>query len=328
MKIEKINFGFWKKLKKPIMCLAPMSDVTDEAFRQMFVKYGKPDVLWTEFVSVNGLVSEKGHKNMLLDLKYKKNEHPIVAQVFGSDPEKFFCAAKIIKKLGFDGIDINMGCPDRKIEKQGAGAALMKNPKLAQEIIKETKRGAGSMPVSVKTRIGFNKIETTKWIKALLEARPAAISIHWRTRQEMSEVSAHWAEAKKVMKLAQGTGTLIIGNGDVNSLADAYAKTEKYGVDGVMVGRGAFGKPWFFRPLPKPPLTKGREPDVKEKLKIMVEHAALFEKLYQGKRNFNIMKKHFKAYVSGFEGAKELRIKLMAADNVKEVKQAIENFIY
>jgi len=308
------------------MCLAPMADVTDEAFRQMFVKYGKPDVFFTEFVSVNGLVSDKGYKNMLLDLQFKKNEHPIVAQVFGSDPAKFYQAAKIIKKLGFDGIDINMGCPDKKVEKQGAGVALIKNPKLAQEIIKETKRGAGRMPVSVKTRIGYNKIETTKWIKALLEVEPVAISIHWRTRQEMSDVPAHWDEAKKVMKLVKNNKTLIIGNGDIDSLEDAQEKVEKYGVDGVMVGRGVFGKPWFFRPLPSPPLSKGREPDVKERLKIMMEHAVLFNKIFKDTKNFAIMKKHFKAYANGFKGAKELRMKLMEAKNLKDVRKIVKEF--
>ncbi|MFA5318044.1 MAG: tRNA-dihydrouridine synthase [Patescibacteria group bacterium] len=327
-KNNNINLGFWGEIKKPILALAPMADVTDEAFRQMFVKYGKPDVLFTEFVSVNGLCSEKGYKNMLLDLKFKKNEHPIVAQVFGSDPEKFYQAAKIIKKLRFDGIDINMGCPDKKVEKQGAGAALMKNPKLAQEIIKETKRGAGSMPVSVKTRIGYNKIETTKWIKALLEAEPAAISIHWRTRKEMSEAKAHWSEAKKVMKLAKNKKTLIIGNGDVESMEDAYAKAEKYGVDGIMVGRGVFGQPWFFaHPSPPSPSPTGRGgDDVEKKLKIMLEHAVLFNKLFHGRKNFAIMKKHFKAYANGFKGAKELRVKLMKADNIKDVKRVVKEF--
>ncbi|PIT93531.1 dihydrouridine synthase [Candidatus Falkowbacteria bacterium CG10_big_fil_rev_8_21_14_0_10_43_11] len=333
MKTEQPNLGFWIKLlkrsrrqKKPIMCLAPMSDVTDEAFRQMFVKYGKPDVLWTEFVSVNGLTSEKGYKNMLIDLKFKPNERPIVAQIFGSDPKKFYQAAKIIKKLGFDGIDINMGCPDRKIEKQGAGAALMKNYKLAQEIILATKEGAGKLPVSVKTRIGYSKNETETWVPALLAVKPAVIIVHGRTRKEMSDVPAHWSEAKKVMKLAKGTGTLIIGNGDVESLEDAHAKAREYGVDGVMIGRGALGKPWFFQPHPSPLLSKERELDIKEKLKIMVEHAVLFDRLYRDKKNFSIMKKHFKAYANGFKGAKELRIKLMAIDSVDEVKKIVKEF--
>ncbi len=309
------------------MCLAPMADVTDEAFRQMFVKYGKPDVFFTEFVSINGLCSIKGRKNVSLDLKYKKNEHPIVAQVFGSNPENFYQAAKIIKKLGFDGIDINMGCPEKKIVKQGAGSALIKNPKLAQEIIKETKRGAGKMPVSVKTRIGYDKINTTKWIKNLLEVEPAVISIHWRTQKEMSDVPAHWNEAKKVMKLAKDTKTLIIGNGDVASLEDAQAKVKKYGVNGIMVGRGAFGKPWFFALAPNPS-PRGRG-ETKMKLKIMVEHAVLFNKLFcknERVKNFSIMKKHFKAYANGFKGAKELRMKLMKAENIEDVKKIVKEF--
>ncbi|PIR92941.1 dihydrouridine synthase [Candidatus Falkowbacteria bacterium CG10_big_fil_rev_8_21_14_0_10_43_10] len=326
---NKINLGFWRKLsqrcrkeKRPIMCLAPMSDVTDEAFRQMFVKYGRPDVLWTEFVSVNGLCSEKGYENMLIDLKFKPNEHPIVAQVFGSDPKKFYQAAKIIKKLGFDGIDINMGCPDRKVEKQGAGAVLMKNYKLAQEIIAAAKRGSGKMPVSVKTRIGYNKIDTTKWIKSLLEAEPAVISIHWRTRKEMSDAPAHWSEAKKIMKLAKGTGTLIIGNGDVQNLEDAYKKIEEYGVDGIMVGRAAFGNPWFFNPR-----TSKNDVPLKKQLQVMAEHAVLFDKLFHGRKNFAVMKKHFKAYASGFKGAKELRAELMAVNSAREVKKIVIKYL-
>ncbi|MDP2630271.1 MAG: tRNA-dihydrouridine synthase, partial [Candidatus Uhrbacteria bacterium] len=149
--------NFWKKLKKPIMCLAPMADVTDAAFRRIIAKYGKPDVMWTEFVSVDGLCSV-GREKLLPDLWYTDAERPIVAQLFGCNPENFYKAALLIQELGFDGIDINMGCPIKKIEKQGAGSALIKDPQLAAKIIQETKRGAGKLPVSVKTRLGHNKV--------------------------------------------------------------------------------------------------------------------------------------------------------------------------
>ncbi|MFA6551485.1 MAG: tRNA-dihydrouridine synthase [Patescibacteria group bacterium] len=338
------NLGFWQKLarrcqkeKRPIMCLAPMSDVTDEAFRQMFVKYGRPDVLWTEFVSAAGLCS-RGYDNMLIDLKFKSNEHPIVAQIFGSNPKHFFKSAQILAKLGFDGIDINMGCPDRKVEKQGAGAALMKNPKLAQEIILATKQGAPKLPVSVKTRIGYYKNEIETWLPALLAAKPAVITVHGRTRKEMSQVPANWdiiGRAAEIVK-ASKSKTLIIGNGDVVDLADAYQKAERYQLDGIMIGRAAFGNPWFFRPLSSlakatadklnPPLSKRRTITLEDKLKVMAEHAKLFEKLYKNDKSFNVMKKHFKAYAAGFDGAKELRIKLMKTKTAKEVLQAVKEW--
>jgi len=266
----------------------------------------------------------------LLNLKYTEKERPIVAQVFGSKPENFYQTAKIIKKLGFDGVDINMGCPHKPIEKQGAGSALIKNSKLAQEIILATKKGAragttagqaGNMPVSVKTRLGYNKIET-KWIKAILETKPDVISIHWRTRKEMSKVGAHWEEAKKVIKLRDkySPQTLIIGNGDVENLAQAHELVKKYKVDGIMVGRAVIGNPWFFNPVMQ-------EVDLKTRLKVMLEHAKFFEKLYKNKRNFLIMRKHMNAYIKGFDNIKPLRIELMKTKNAKEVEKIVNKFL-
>ena len=331
MKRDNKNLGFWikslkrsRRQKKPIMCLAPMADVTDAAFRRMFVKYGRPDVFWTEFVSADGLCSA-GKNNLLIDLKYSSAEHPIVAQIFGAKPKNFYTSARLLAELGFDGIDINMGCPDRKVEKQGAGAALIKNPKLAQEIILATKAGAAGLPVSVKTRIGYNKNETETWMPALLAAKPAAIIVHGRTRKEMSKVSARWdiiGRAAEIVKESK-VGALIIGNGDVADLVDAYQKAKQYNLDGIMVGRSVFGKPWWFRPSP---LSKGGGMNAKKKLEVMAEHTKLFEKLFAGHKNFNIMKKHFKAYASGFDGAKELRIKLMGAKTAKEVGEIVESF--
>src|SRR3989344_2864791 len=250
--------GFWKKLlstsnvdKRPILALAPMADVTDATFRRIIAKYGKPDVMFTEFVSCDGLCSA-GQKNLWPILKFIKKERPIVAQVFGAKPENFYESAKLIKKLGFDGIDINMGCPDKKVIKQGAGAALINNSRLAQEIIRQTKKGArlsggqaGAMPVSIKTRIGYDKYdkkEFKKWLTALLEEKPAAITIHGRTKKEMSVVSARWdivAEAVKIRNEFDSSDnhTLILGNGDVQSVADAKEKSRISGADGVMIGR-------------------------------------------------------------------------------------------
>ena len=319
--------GFWKKLKKPIFALAPMADVTDAAFRAIIAKYGAPDVIWTEFVACDGLCSEKGRERLLVDLQYSNAERPIVAQLFGSRPDHMEECARLIKKLKFDGLDINMGCPDRAIEKQGAGAALMKEPKLAAEIIAAAKRGAGDMPVSVKTRIGYNENNLKTWLPVLLEAEPAAITIHARTRKEMSKVAAHWEVLGEAVKIARKydsspNRTLILGNGDVRDMRDAKAKAEKYGVDGVMLGRAIFGNPWLFSEK-----YEGKEIPIKERLKVMVEHTNLFEKKFKGIKRFDVMKKHYKAYVSGFDDAKELRIELMGAKDGKEVQRIVKAFL-
>lgn len=322
--------NFWKKLKKPFFVLAPMADVTDAAFRELIAKYsrhgksgGGPDVFWTEFVSADGL-SSAGQKKLLPDLWYSKNEHPIVAQIFGANPDNFYKTAKLVKKLGFDGIDINMGCPDRSVEKQGAGAALIKNIKLAKELIMAAKEGGGGLPVSVKTRVGYNKNQIDEWISALLETGIAALTIHARTRREMSLVPARWEDVKTVVALRDklGVDTLIIGNGDAKDLADAKEKAKASGADGVMLGRAIFGNPWLFDEN-----KKQENLSIKEKLSVMVEHTKLFEEKLGGIKNFAIMKKHYKAYVHGFDGAKELRVKLMDAKNAKEVEEIVKKFL-
>src|SRR3989344_2890437 len=301
--------NFWKKInKRPFFVLAPMADVTDMPFRQIIAKYGKPDVFWTEFVACDGLCSvgqEKLVKNLL---QFSEKERPIIAQLFGSKPENFEKSARLIKKLGYDGIDINMGCPQKNILKQGAGAELIKSPELAKEIIRATKKGAGGLPVSVKTRIGYNKNE-----------------------KEMSKVSAHWDIVKDVVEIRDRmkSKTLIIGNGDVVSAEDGLKKAKESGVDGIMIGRGIFGNPWLF---------SEKNPSIKQKLKVALEHTKLFEKIFgetkENKkvfggraRNFALMKKHYKAYINGFDGAKELRMKLMEADSTKEVEEIISKKI-
>ncbi|MBI5078073.1 MAG: tRNA-dihydrouridine synthase [Candidatus Yonathbacteria bacterium] len=324
---QKPIMGFWANLPKPFFVSAPMADVTDAAFRQMIAKYsrhgekgGGPDVFWTEFVSADGLCSA-GREALKRDLAFSDREHPIIAQIFGSTPEHMKKTAQLIKELGFDGIDINMGCPDKSIEKQGAGAAHIKNPKLAQEIIRATIEGAGGLPVSVKTRIGYNKENLEEWLGAILETKPAAITVHARTRKELSLVPARWEEVRRAVKLARGTGTLIIGNGDVKDIDDANEKALTTGADGVMLGRAMFGTPWLFDRLRKWP------PTLEEKFEILIEHTHLFEKLLGDIKNFAIMKKHYKAYVNGFDGAKELRVRIMDAKNADEVERIVRDFL-
>jgi nifR3 family TIM-barrel protein len=318
--------GFWTQFTKPIFAIAPMANVTDAVFRRMFAEVGRPDVFWTEFVSVEGLLS-RGRAKLLPDLWYDEDEHPIVAQIFGGKPEQFEEVGPLIRELGFDGVDVNMGCPDRGVEKSGAGAALIKDPHRAREIIRALKRGVGDLPVSVKTRIGYSRDQIDEWIPALLEEDLAVLTVHLRTRAEMSDVAAHWDLAPRVVALRDRIApqTLVLGNGDVDTLDVARENIASSGMDGVMVGRGIFGNPWFFT---------GRTPALREKLERMVRHTELFEARYKsdasrGERikNFDIMKKHFKAYVTGFDGAKELRIELMGAENAGEVKKIVEKFL-
>ncbi|MCK9393500.1 MAG: tRNA-dihydrouridine synthase [Candidatus Paceibacterota bacterium] len=307
--------NFWKKLKKPIMVSAPMSGVTDDAFRLMFLKYGRPDVFWTEFISVEGLFF-KGYENCLKVLKFAPEEHPIVAQVFGSDPSYFKKAAEEIEKLGFDGIDINMGCPDKAIEQRRAGAALIKDVKLAKQIIRATKEGAKKIPVSVKTRLGYNDNQINEWIKPLLQENIAAITIHLRTRKQMYRGSAQWDTIKEIVKLRDiySPETLIIGNGDVKSFLQAHELSKENGIDGIMIGRASMGNPWFF---------SHKIPSTQEKLIAIIEHTEFFN----DPERFNTLKKHFHAYAKGFNGAKELRDKLMETKSNSEVKELIEEFL-
>ncbi len=324
IKRYKMELGFWGKLKRPIMAMAPMANVTDAAFRLLFLKYGKPDVFWTEFVSVEGLLSA-GREELLMDFWHSPLEKPIVAQIFGSKPEQFEKGALMAKELGFDGIDINMGCPDKSIEKSGAGANLIKNPKLAREIIAACKKAG--LPVSVKTRIGYHQNEIETWLSEILAEGVAALTVHLRTRDEMSDVPAHWELAPQIVEIRNkySPETILLGNGDVNSLDEAHEKIKASGFDGVMIGRGMFGNPGFFT---------GKTPDVVQKLDWAIEHSELFEKTYKSNlsreagslKGFDIMKKHFKAYIAGFLGAKELRAKLMETESAGEVRKIIEDF--
>ena len=322
--------NFWKNLPRPIMVLAPMADVTDASFRRVIAKYGKPDVTWTEFVSADGLFLG-GRDALMKDLMFTESERPIIAQFFTSRPEMMEKAAALALELGFDGVDINMGCPDKSIERQGAGAALIKTPELAREIIKAAKKGTqGKIPVSVKTRIGFNTNQLDTWLPELLAEEPAVVTVHARTRKEMSKVPARWEEVKRAVEIrdafrnSEGNKieTLIFGNGDALDLNDARAKAELSGADGVMLGRAIFGHPWLFDKT-----KKFSEILPEERLKVLVEHTNLYEELLGGSKNFAIMKKHFKAYVNGWEGAKELRAKLMETENAKQVDEIISTYL-
>ncbi len=340
--------NFWNELPKPIFALAPMEEVTDVVFREMFALHSghvtrntrqndsvglashltgrNPFVMFTEFINVDGLLHPVGFEKLKVDLEFTENQRPIVVQLWGTNPEKFYEAAKLVSALGFDGIDINMGCPQDKEIGIGACAALIRNPELASEIIEATKKGAGSLPVSVKTRIGYTKPETENWIGYLLKHNLAAITLHARTKQEKSKVPAHWEEVKKAVEVRNRffpdfkNRTLIIGNGDVKSREEGLLRVNETGCDGVMIARGAFGNPWLFR-------EDGFVPSAKERLSVMLEHAREFQKTLGGKKSFYIMRKHFKAYATGFENSAELRQKLLETKNLSEAEEVVKQFL-
>ena len=375
--------NIWQKIKKnavassrPIFVMAPMADVTDPAFRQIIAKYSRMgqgdtkekkgsvlDALWTEFVSADGLASTAGRPILMRDLAYVEAERPIIAQIFTSRPENMRIAAGIASDMGFDGIDINMGCPDKSIEKQGAGAAMIKNIKTAREVIRSAKEGSvitdtshkyyekckNGLPISVKTRIGYNQPDMGEdgWIANLLKEDIAVLTVHARTRKEMSLVPAQWSFVKQAVELRNkiqaekevGSRTLIIGNGDVTSINMGRKLCLETGADGVMVGRGIFGNPWFFdedvelkttelnAQATEKNLPKVFSVPIDEKLRVMVEHTKLYEKLLGDTKSFAIMKKHYKAYVNGWDGAKELRIKLMETENAGQVEEIVMGYL-
>ncbi len=338
--------NFWKNLKTPIIGLSPMDGVTDAAFRYMSAKYGKPDVIYTEFVNVEGLA--RGAVSMLDHLIYNKIERPIVAQIYGIETESFYKVALMCCYLGFDGIDINMGCPANKVARRNSGAGLIRVPEQAKKIIRMVKQAAQDwadgitlekadirpkiitalqqmkpqsakrqlLPVSVKTRTGIDKIIAEEWVKELLEESPAAITMHGRTLKQMYAGEANWEVLGKVAKIVHQTDTLFLGNGDVKSVADAKEKIKTYKTDGVLVGRATCGNPWFF---------SGHEPTIKDKFKTAVDHARCFEEMSM-KHAFFAMRKHLAWYCKGFDGAREMRKELMQTNSSKDVEKILNQF--
>ena len=301
-----------------------MADVTDVAFRALVAKHGAPDVFWTEFVSADGLYHTREIQKMkdtenplMRDLIIGEGQHPIVAQIFSSKPEMITYTTKLVAELGFDGVDINMGCPDKSIEKQGCGAAMLKTPEVARAVIRAAKV-ASSLPVSVKTRVGYTKESLDEWLPVLLEEAPAAITLHLRTRKEMSLVPAQWELMQKAVAIRDriNPDVLLIGNGDVDSIETGKRLVAESGCDGVMIGRGMFGNPWVFagRTSEDTPLA--------EKLAALVELAHGFEKITPPK-SFAILKKHIKAFATGFPEAAHLRAQLMEANSATELEKAV-----
>lgn len=317
--------NFWQEFKGPVFSLAPMEDVTDTVFREIVMGMSAANqlnVVFTEFTSVEGMnhpvgrerVSERLIVNESEKKLLKEKNIKLVAQIWGRKPEIYAKIAKYItEEYDFDGLDINMGCPVKKVFKIGACSALIGEPNLAKEIVQATKE-ATHLPVSVKTRTGIKEHQTEAWISELLEVEPAAIILHGRTQRMQSEGDASWEEIAKAVQLRNRLKPHIPfhGNGDVFSFERGMKRIEESGVDGIMVGRGIFHNPWLFNPEKK-------EITQEERIQKLLEHTRLFEQTWGGIKNFNILKRFYKIYLNSFPGAAKLRADLMEVKDYQEV---------
>lgn len=325
--------NFWKNNSKPLFVLAPMEDVTDTSFREIVAGIsakGSLNILYTEFTSIDGMNHQVGKIRVGERLFVSESERKllnekdikIVAQIWGNKPELFHkISREISDEFDFDGIDINMGCPVKNIVKNGCCSALIDQPALAKEIILATKEGT-SLPVSVKTRTGIKTHNTEKWLAEVFETKPDAVILHGRTQKQQSDGFADWNEIEKgaILRNKLSPDTAFLGNGDVNSYFQGLEYCETYKVDGVMIGRGIFSNPWFFNEIPV-------FPDRNEKLNQLLMHTRIFENNWNGKKNLNILKRFYKIYTQGFEGAAKLRAELMELTSFEEVYALVERQI-
>lgn len=348
------NTGFWSNLPNPIIGLSPMDGVTDHPFRYIQKKYGKPDLIITEFTSVEGVCH--GASQLLKDFQFDETQRPIVAQIYGTTPDFFRQTAIVLCELGFDGIDVNMGCPAKNVAHSGAGAALIRTPDLAQKIIQGVQQGINEwqngatldncpdivnkikthvetrnqelpvqykdrsriIPISVKTRIGYSEPVISEWIPTLLETGVANITLHGRTLKQQYSGQANWEVIGQAAEICKKHDTLILGNGDVTSRQDALDKIKTYDVDGVLIGRASMGDPFIFS-------NKSENNSI---YKVAVEHSKLFEKNYSHEENYSFMpmRKHLGWYVKSVPFAGEIRVKLFQSNTAQEVETILENY--
>jgi len=359
--------SFWHTIPKPIVGLSPMDGITDASFRFITARHGGPDVTLTEFVNVQSAFYAP--QTLVKDFSYAEVERPVVAQIYGKTPELFYKVAHVVCELGFDGLDLNMGCPAKNVAASGCGAALIRTPDLAREIIRAAKRGvahwsegqsldrldlrrdlveqirrrrAGDrreerrrIPVSIKTRLGYDRVIVEDWLKVLLDEEPAAISLHGRTLEQGYKGQADWPAIGRAVEIARGSGTLILGNGDVQTLADALRRVRETGVDGVLIGRGAQGDPWLFRGKSRlkaayrtggPLNTEPDSVEWSERFRVIIEHSEHFERAC-GQERFMAMRKHLTWYCRNFRGAAEMRAKMTRASSAAEVRRHLEEFL-
>ncbi|EHT41151.1 tRNA dihydrouridine synthase [Staphylococcus aureus] len=312
--------NFWSELPRPFFILAPMEDVTDIVFRHVVSEAARPDVFFTEFTNTESFCHPEGIHSVRGRLT-SEDEHPMVAHIWGDKPEQFRETSIQLAKMGFKGIDLNMGCPVANVAKKGKGSGLILRPDVAAEIIQATK--AGGLPVSVKTRLGYYEIDEWKdWLKHVFEQDIANLSIHLRTRKEMSKVDAHWEliEAIKNLRDEIAPNTLLTINGDIPDRKTGLELAEKYGIDGVMIGRGIFHNPFAFEKEP-------REHTSKELLDLLRLHLSLFNKYEKDEiRQFKSLRRFFKIYVRGIRGASELRHQLMNTQSIAEARALLDEF--
>ncbi len=367
--------SFWNTLPQPIIALAPMDGVTDAPCRTMHGLHGRPDIVLTEFTNVEGLW--RGSDRIFRDFLYTPAERPVVAQIFGCRPEYFYKAAHVACELGFDGVDINMGCPARTVANKGGGAALIRMPNTAKEIIRATQQGVRDwangqtledldmepfriqrirqmnedririwgdtakierrlLPVSVKTRLGYDSIVITDWVQDLLELEPANISIHGRTLAQHYKGEANWDAIAAAAEIVRKTATLILGNGDIHSLYEAAQRIRTAGVNGVLIGRASYGNPWIFQKKellkqllhagvnPTPEDLPSVQPTREERLLMALEHARVHAKL-KGEDHFVELRKHMGWYLGHFPGAKHVRNELVRINSLTDVEQIIQH---
>ncbi|HDE6813460.1 TPA: tRNA-dihydrouridine synthase [Staphylococcus aureus] len=313
--------NFWSELPRPFFILAPMEDVTDIVFRHVVSEAARPDVFFTEFTNTESFCHPEGIHSVRGRLTFSEDEQPMVAHIWGDKPEQFRETSIQLAKMGFKGIDLNMGCPVANVAKKGKGSGLILRPDVAAEIIQATK--AGGLPVSVKTRLGYYEIDEWKdWLKHVFEQDIANLSIHLRTRKEMSKVDAHWEliEAIKNLRDEIAPNTLLTINGDIPDRKTGLELAEKYGIDGVMIGRGIFHNPFAFEKEP-------REHTSKEILDLLRLHLSLFNKYEKDEiRQFKSLRRFFKIYVRGIRGASELRHQLMNTQSIAEARALLDEF--
>ena len=313
--------NFWSELPRPFFILAPMEDVTDIVFRHVVSEAARPDVYFTEFTNTESFCHPEGIHSVRGRLTFSEDEQPMVAHIWGDKPEQFREMSIGLAEMGFKGVDLNMGCPVANVASKGKGSGLILRPEVAAEIIQAAK--AGGIPVSVKTRLGYYKIEEWKeWLRHVFKQGIANLSIHLRTRKEMSKVDAHWEliEAIKSLRDEIAPDTLLTINGDIPDRQTGLELAEKYGVDGVMIGRGIFHNPFAFEKEP-------REHSTKELLDLLRLHLTLFDKYSANTgRPFKSLRRFFKIYVRGIRGASGLRHELMSTNSTDEVRKLLDEF--
>lgn len=313
--------NFWRDLPRPFFILAPMEEVTDVVFRHVVSEAARPDVFFTEFTNSESYCHPDGIQSVRGRLTFTEDEQPIVAHIWGDKPENFRQMSIGMAEMGFKGLDINMGCPVPNVVQNGKGSGLIRRPAVAAELIQAAK--AGGLPVSVKTRLGFSEVDEWKsWLKHILEQDIVNLSIHLRTRDEMSKVDAHWELIPEIKKLRDEVApdTLLTINGDIPDRQTGLKLAEQYGVDGVMIGRGIFHNPFAFE-------KEKKEHTSEELLDLLRLHMDLHDKYsHLELRPFTALHRFFKIYVKGFRGASELRNQLMSTKTTDEVRELLEQF--